>query len=202
MIKISLDRFNCALKNLVNFFTGPRCRCYTTCTLLFHLEAFQSIARQCCGITGVVSRITQIENITKNVNFHFLLLVFHQLSQRKCCAASYMMILEYHEKYGRRCNFYRTQVSWSDLCVWLSLSKWVTERHCWNFTDVTLADEDTNWILTDNDKKTFQGNVAMWLNLVANFGTLEVMSCIKRPNFEPICNKSENTYLKEIQIRF
>ena len=29
--------------------------------------------------TGVVSRITQIENITKNVNFHFLLLVFHQL---------------------------------------------------------------------------------------------------------------------------
>ena len=40
-------------------------------------------------------------------NFHFLLLVFHQLSQRKCCAASYMMILEYHEKYGRRCNFSR-----------------------------------------------------------------------------------------------
>ena len=38
---------------------------------------------------------------------HFLLLVFHQLSQRKCCAASYMMILEYHEKYGRRCNFSR-----------------------------------------------------------------------------------------------
>ena len=32
------------------------------------------------------------------VNFHFLLLVFYQLSQRKCCAASYMMILEYYEK--------------------------------------------------------------------------------------------------------
>ena len=78
----------------------------------------------------------------------------------------------------------------------------LTESRCWNFTDVTPADEDTNWILTDNDKKAFQGNVAMWLNLVANFGTLEVMSCIKRPNFEPICSKSENTYLKEIQIRF
>ena len=38
---------------------------------------------------------------------HFLLLVFHQLCQRKYCAALYMMILEYHEKYGRRCNFSR-----------------------------------------------------------------------------------------------
>ena len=41
------------------FFTGPRCRCrcrcYTTCTLLFHLEAFQSIARQCCGFSPVLS---------------------------------------------------------------------------------------------------------------------------------------------------
>ena len=64
---------------------------------------------------------------------------------------------------------------------------------------MTPADEDTNWILTDNDKKAFQGNVAMWLNLMANFGTLEVMSCIKRPNFEPISNKSENAYLNEIQ---
>ena len=79
---------------------------------------------------------------------------------------------------------------------------WVSHLRLWNFTDVTPADEDTNWILTNNDKKAFQGNVAMWLNLVAYFGTLEVMSCIKRPNFEPICNKSENTYLKEIQIRF
>ena len=41
---------------------------------------------------------------------------------------------------------------------------------------MTPADEDTNWILTDNDKTAFQGNVEMWLNLVANFGTLEVMS--------------------------
>ena len=96
-------------------------------------------------------------------------------------------------------GFYRTQVSWSDLCVW---SLEVSHKRLWNFSDVTPADEDTNLILTDNDKKAFQGNVAMWLNLVANFGTSEVMSCIKRPNFEPICNKSENAYLKEIQIRF
>ena len=86
------------------------------------------------------------------------------------------------------------------MCLVLSnwLTDWVSERRLWNFTDLTPADEDTNWILTDNDKKAFQGNVAMWLNLVANFGTLEVMSCIKRPNFEPICNKSENTYFNEI----
>jgi hypothetical protein len=36
---------------------------------------------------------------------------------------------------------------------------------------VTPAEEDTNWILTDNDKKAFQANVAMLLNLVANFGS-------------------------------
>ena len=46
---------------LSNFFTRKfreprcRCRCYTTCTLLFHLEAFQSIARQCCGFSPVLS---------------------------------------------------------------------------------------------------------------------------------------------------
>ena len=32
---------------------------------------------------------------------------------------------------------------------------------CWNFTDVTLADEDTNSILTDNTNRAIQGNVAM-----------------------------------------
>ena len=29
------------------------------------------------------------------------------------------------------------------------------------YTDVTLADEDTNLILTDNANRAFQGNVAM-----------------------------------------
>ena len=32
---------------------------------------------------------------------------------------------------------------------------------CANLTDVTLADEDTNSILTDNDNQAFQRNVAM-----------------------------------------
>ena len=30
-----------------------------------------------------------------------------------------------------------------------------------DFTDMTLADEDTKSILTDNAKKAFQGNVTM-----------------------------------------
>ena len=54
--------------------------------------------------------------------------------------------------------------------IYGSSSLSLSERGLWNFTDVTPADEDTNWILTDNDKKAFQGNVAMWLNLVNNFG--------------------------------
>ena len=31
----------------------------------------------------------------------------------------------------------------------------------WNLTDVTLADEDTKSILTDNANRAIQGNVAM-----------------------------------------
>jgi len=30
--------------------------------------------------------------------------------------------------------------------------------------------------------------------------SLEVMSCIKRPNFEPICNKSENAQLMQVAL--
>ena len=36
-----------------------------------------------------------------------------------------------------------------------------TKRRLWNLTDVTLADEYTNSILTDNANRAFQGNVAM-----------------------------------------
>ena len=56
---------------------------------------------------------------------------------------------------------------------------------CANLTDVTLADEDTNSILTDNANRAIQGNVAMhvtlpggqlwnqckWCHLVAKFAT-------------------------------
>ena len=37
----------------------------------------------------------------------------------------------------------------------------VTPRHFVDLTDVTLADEDTNSILTDNADRAIQRNVAM-----------------------------------------
>ena len=71
-------------------------------------------------------------------------------------------------------SFDRTQVSWFDLCVWLS----ETEGRCWNFTDVTLTDEDTNSILTDKVNRTIKGNVAMQLYVT------NASSAIWWPNFE------------------
>ena len=38
----------------------------------------------------------------------------------------------------------------------------------WDLTDVTLADEDTNSILTDNANRAIQGNVAMVANFANN----------------------------------
>ena len=53
--------------------------------------------------------------------------------------------------------FYRTQVYLgSDLWVQVSLST----RGFADLTDVTLADEDTNSILTDSANKAIQGNVS------------------------------------------
>ena len=43
----------------------------------------------------------------------------------------------------------------------LVLSHSVSETPFANLTDVTLADEDTNSILTDNANRAIQGNVAM-----------------------------------------
>ena len=40
-----------------------------------------------------------------------------------------------------------------------SMGPLVRPRHCVNLTDVTLADEDTNSILTDNANRAIQGNV-------------------------------------------
>ena len=45
----------------------------------------------------------------------------------------------------------------SDLWVRMSLRK----RPCADLTYVTLADEDTNSIITDNANRAIQGNVAM-----------------------------------------
>ena len=57
--------------------------------------------------------------------------------------------------------FYRTQVNLgSDLWVRMSVRPSVTPRPFADLTDVTLADEDTNSILTDNANRAIQGNVA------------------------------------------
>ena len=45
--------------------------------------------------------------------------------------------------------------------IYVSGCNWVTELGLWNLTDVTLADEDTNSILTDKVNRTIQCNVAM-----------------------------------------
>ena len=58
------------------------------------------------------------------------------------------------------------------MCLVLS-NKLSNELRLWNFTDVTLTDEDTNWILTDNDKtlpeaQRTQGiDFITWVNLTA-----------------------------------
>ena len=41
-----------------------------------------------------------------------------------------------------------------------NVSHSLTKTPCVNFTDVTLADEDTNSILTDNANRAIQGNVS------------------------------------------
>ena len=62
------------------------------------------------------------------------------------------------------CRRFRTSFFIGPRCPWgpiygsASLSQ--TELPCADLTDVTLADKDTNSILTDNAKRAFQGNVA------------------------------------------
>ena len=59
-------------------------------------------------------------------------------------------------------SFYRTQVNLgSDLWVRMSVRHWVSPTPCWNLTELTLADEDTKSILTDNANRAIQGNVTM-----------------------------------------
>ena len=85
--------------------------------------------------------------------------------------------------------FYRIQVSLrSDLWVRFSITEWLT---FWKLTDVTLADEDTNPILTDDANRTFQGNVVM-----------QVTQLCCQIWYQAIVVKSEYANLKEIQIWF
>ena len=94
--------------------------------------------------------------------------------------------------------------------IYGSKSLKLTHRRFWNFTELTLADEDTNSILTDNANRAIQGNVAMqvtqpcgqlckqwkWHNLVTKFWTnpscaicwpnLQLMQVV--PSLGQICN--------------
>ena len=55
-------------------------------------------------------------------------------------------------------HFYRTQVSLgSDLWVWA----YVSPRLCADLTDVTLADEDSNSLPSDDVNRAILGNMAM-----------------------------------------
>ena len=94
------------------------------------------------------------------------------------------------------CNFYRTQENLGSNS-WVRLS--VSLRPCVDLTDVTLADEDTNSILTDNVNKAIPGNVAMqvmqsggqlwkqckWRHLVGKFAT-NASGAIWWPNLQPM----------------
>ena len=65
------------------------------------------------------------------------------------------------------------------------------EITCVDLTDVTLADEDTNSILTDNAKRAIQGNEAMQVMQTKETGaiwwqTLQLMQ--GAPSGGQICN--------------
>ena len=63
-------------------------------------------------------------------------------------------------------DFYRTQVNLgSDL--WVRMS--VRPTPLWNLTDVTLVDEDTNSILTDNANRAIQANALQCGNAVNQY---------------------------------
>ena len=57
---------------------------------------------------------------------------------------------------GPRCPWGPIYGSWCQ-----SVSQWLHPRLCWDLTDVTLADEDSNSIPTDDVNRAFLGNVAM-----------------------------------------
>ena len=86
--------------------------------------------------------------------------IFDNLKWYSLAAAAtlYIMVIYY----------YRTQVS-----LVRSMGTDVWNLSLWNLTDVSLADEDTNSILTDKVNRTIQGNVTKckWRNLVAKFVT-------------------------------
>ena len=72
---------------------------------------------------------------------------------------------------------------------------------CADLTDVTLADEDTNSILTDNANRALQGNVATQVTQPGGQLWNQAMQ-VTWPNFESICNKSEMHTQKKYKYDF
>ena len=66
---------------------------------------------------------------------------------------------------------------------------------------MTLADEDTNSILTDNANRAFQGNAAMQVTQPGGQLWNQAMQ-VTWPNFESICNKSEMHTQKKYKYDF
>ena len=62
----------------------------------------------------------------------------------------------------------------------------VTETPCVDLTDVTLADEDTNSILTDNVNRAIQGNVATNVNGDIWWPNMQLMQVA--PSGGQLCN--------------
>ena len=74
---------------------------------------------------------------------------------------------------------------WSDLCHGSGCHS-IRPLPFWNLTDVTLADEDTNSILTDNANRAIQGNVAMHVTLPGGQLWNQCSSAIWWPNLQPM----------------
>ena len=66
----------------------------------------------------------------------------HRKQEHRIDICSYRCVTRVRMRRGNL--FIRPRYPWSDLCV---RSLKLSERRLWNFTDVTLADEDTNSIL-------------------------------------------------------
>ena len=80
-----------------------------------------------------------------------------------------------------------------DQCVWVSETEWVSTTTCADLTDVTLAGEDTNSILTDNANRAIQGNVAMQVGNATWWPTLQTMQMV--PHDDQILNQSKLCHL-------
>ena len=130
-----------------------------TAAVIWFAQSYWFI-RKCCFFVQInflwkkqVQRLYDISVFCKRINFGILIPFGSSYS-------SWILkkTKSFHPIHKTNCFiFYLTQVSLgSDL--WVRMS--VTHRRFAHLTDVTLADEDTKPILTDNANRAIQGNVA------------------------------------------